>query len=70
MAGSPGVNSRPRCSTVKIEPSQDSYFEGHSGLTVDFSGRKISQITQIADGAQRIRSHRAASCDESVRQLP
>ena len=39
-------------STVKIEPSQDSYFEGHNGLTVDFSGSQISHITQLADSAQ------------------
>jgi penicillin-binding protein 1B len=51
VAGSPGV-FHAKGSSVKIEPSQDSYFEGHNGLTVDFSGSKISHITQLADSAQ------------------
>ena len=50
VAGSPGiVQTKP--SSVRIEPSPDSYFAGSNGLRVDFSGPAISHITQLADSS-------------------
>jgi penicillin-binding protein 1B len=51
VAGSPGA-VHATGSTVRIEPSEDSYFKGRNGLVVDFSGSEVSHITQVADNAE------------------
>ena len=52
VAGAPGefhiTNSR-----VEIEPSEESYFQGHNSLRVDFSGGQISRIVALPGGGER-----------------
>ncbi len=49
--GAPGA-FRETNSAVEIRPSEDSYFQGHNALRVEFTGTEISRITQLSDGAQ------------------
>jgi penicillin-binding protein 1B len=51
VPGSPGEVHAKGTSSVRIEPSLDSYFKGSNGLRVDFSGSEISHIMQLADSA-------------------
>jgi len=50
VTGSPG-KFRTTGSTVEIVPSPTSYFQGHNGLRVSFSGTEISGITRPSDGS-------------------
>jgi penicillin-binding protein 1B len=40
-------------STIEIQPSAESYFQGNNALKVTFSGVGISRIAQLSDGQQR-----------------
>ncbi|MGA2718890.1 MAG: PBP1A family penicillin-binding protein [Candidatus Acidiferrales bacterium] len=40
-------------STIEIQPSADSYFQGNNALRVTFSSVGISRIAQLSDGQQR-----------------
>ena len=50
--GSPG-QFHVSGSTVEIQPSSESYFQGNNALRVTFSGIGISRIAQLSDGQQR-----------------
>jgi penicillin-binding protein 1B len=50
VEGSPG-KFRVTASTVEIVPSLTSYFQGHNGLRVGFSGTQIASITRPADSS-------------------
>jgi penicillin-binding protein 1B len=47
--GAPGT-FKVKGSTVEVRPSSASYFRGVNALKVDFSGGKISRISQLSDG--------------------
>jgi penicillin-binding protein 1B len=51
VAGAPG-QFHVAGSTVIIQPSDESYFQGHNALRVDFSGLQVAHISQLADGTQ------------------
>jgi penicillin-binding protein 1B len=40
-------------STIEIQPSAESYFQGNNALRVTFSGVGITRIAQLSDGQQR-----------------
>ncbi|MGD0962303.1 MAG: PBP1A family penicillin-binding protein [Candidatus Acidiferrales bacterium] len=50
--GSPG-QFHVAGSTVEIQPSSESYFQGNNALRVTFSGAGISHIAQLSDGQPR-----------------
>jgi penicillin-binding protein 1B len=52
IEGSPG-QFHASGSTVEIQPSSESYFQGNNALRVTFSGIGISRIAQLSDGQQR-----------------
>jgi penicillin-binding protein 1B len=49
VAGAPG-EFRVKDSTIEIQPSSSSYFQGHNALRVTFTGREVSHIAQLSDG--------------------
>ena len=52
VAGAPG-EFHVTASRVEIQPSPESYFQGHNALRVDFSGAQITRIVALPGGGER-----------------